>query len=190
MSSSSRVRSCCSRSFNRSIERVLLTLWLVTAGASLAHGSPLVEQHPQRELILQSLQRCMDEHEHGSEIHFFFLRRADGDWVYWREGRLLWKTTFDPFEEDAGPRQLRARAVWNLRLCTPRKPIDLDRSEVRAPSTAGRADHRRLNEDVPRIIADCVSNGEMVTVYRRNRDGPPVAKPPKLSPPASPRNAS
>lgn len=136
-------------------------------------------------MVFHSLQRLVDENSRVIENHFFIVRRKDGqDWVYWREGRALWKTDMTPYYEKKGPTEIRARAVWGLRLYAPFKPIDLD-TRVTDKLDQDRFDPRVTTDFVARIVYDCVLNGEIVTVVRRMPNQESGQIPPKVAPPAS-----
>lgn len=140
-----------------------LTVWLSMSGILAA--APIVEKHPQKDLIMRSLQRLVTERAKTDENHFFFLKRKDGiDWVYWREGRLLWSTEFEPYYEKKGATEIRARSVWDLRLCTPHKPINLDTDVVAKPEDIGSSTYLVSKDFVAAIVYDCVQDGELVVV--------------------------
>lgn len=104
-------------------------------------------------------------HGAADEHHFFVKRRHDGrDWVYWREGRLLWLTLLEVEPEKKTPAEATARAVWRRQLHTPEghSPEALARDSGPlsvAPPLAPQA-------QVAEIVYDCVVHGEMVEVQR------------------------
>jgi hypothetical protein len=144
--------------------KIVAFLAVVTTVAA----GPLIEKHPQRDMVLRSLQRLVDEAAKKPENHFFFLRRADGcDWVYWREGRLLWATDMEPHYEKKGLTEQRARSIWDLRLRTPRKPIDLDSGVVPKQADVGSSTYLVSKDFVAEIVFDCVQDGDLVVVRKR-----------------------
>lgn len=147
---------------NRGAYLLLFVVALTAAGAA-----SVVEKHPQKYFILRSLQRLVDERSKTPANHFFVLRRKDGkDWVYWQEGRLLWDTDLAPYYEKKGPGEIRARAVWDLRLCTPRNPIDLDTGVVPTGTDIGGSTYLVRRDFVADIVHECLLAGEMVTLQK------------------------
>lgn len=130
-------------------------------------AAPIVENHPQKDMILQALQRLVDTRAKAPENHFFLVRRADGkDWVYWREGRLLWSAELEPYYEKKGLAEVRARAIWAGRLSTPQKAIDLATGVVPQPEDVGISSYLVTKQFVADIVSDCVLDGEMLTVRK------------------------
>jgi hypothetical protein len=149
-----------------------LLLFVVTL--TVGRAASVVEKHPQKDFIFQSLQRLVDECSKASENHFFVLRKKDGkDWIYWREGRLLWDTDLAPYYENKGPAEIRARAVWDLRLHTPRKPIDLDTDAVPAGTDVGGSTYLVTKDLVADIVYECVLDGEMLTLQKKEPNQSP-----------------
>ena len=143
-------------------------LFLFVLALTAVHAAPVVEKHPQKDFILQSLQRLVDERSKVTENHFFILRKEDGeDWIYWREGRLLWSTDLAPYYEKKGPTEIRARAIWDLRLRTPWKPIDLDSGVVSKREDIGTSTYLVSKDFVADIVYDCVLDGELLTLQRK-----------------------
>lgn len=142
----------------------LFLLW-ATAGAA----APLIGHHKQQDLIERSLQRRVNESAKDDEVHhFYFVRLSPGnDWVYWPEGRLLWSTILDPYYEKKGPAEIRARAVWDLRLYCPRNPIDLDNGVVASEAELRPLDWHVTKAYAEKIIAECITQGEVITLRRK-----------------------
>ena len=143
-------------------------LLLFVAALTAARAASFVENHPQRDFILHSLQRLVDERSKTLENHFFVLRKKNGkDWIYWREGRLLWATDLAPYYEQKGPTEIRARAVWDLRLRTPTKPIDLDTDVVPTSTDIGGSTYLVTRDFVADIVYECVLDGEILTLQKK-----------------------
>jgi len=127
----------------------------------------MIEGNPQKDMILANLQKLVDRDGKLETNHFFLLRRKDGcDWIFWREGRRLWDTTFEPYIEEKGAGEVRARVVWELRLLGSRDPVELDsdvaNNEVEARNNRFAMPKAKADE----IIFDCVLNGELVEILK------------------------
>ena len=167
---------------NTLLRLLLFALALIAVEAA----APVIEKHPQKDLILQSLQRLVDERSKASENHFFILRRTDGqDWIYWREGRLLWATELVPYSEKKGPAELRARAVWDMRLRRPWKPIDLDTGVVPTREDIGSSTYLVSKDFVADIVFDCVLDGELLVVRKKKSNKSPDSTPRAIAPPVA-----
>ena len=129
-------------------------------------GDSIVASHPQRDLILKSFQSLVDAHAKAEENHFF-IRRVDGiDWIFWREGRCLLSTTFEPFVGDS---EMTAEDAWQLRIRYCREQIDLDTALVE------RMDRPRnvlTREFAARVVYECALNGELVAVQKKPNKAP------------------
>ena len=165
--------------------KVFAYLLIVGLGAACLGAAEIVAGHPQKDMIFRSLQRLVDQESKADVDHFFIVRRNDGrDWVYWREGRRLWVTDMTPYYEKKGRTEVRARAIWDLRLYAPFKPIDLD-AWVTDKLAQDRFDPRVTTDFVARIVYDCVLNGEMVTAHRRRPNQTPEPTAMSVTPPAA-----
>jgi hypothetical protein len=130
-------------------------------------SAPLIESNPQREMILANLQKLVDRDGTLEANHFFLLRRKDGvDWIFWREGRRLWNTTFEPYIEEKGAGEIRARAVWGLRLLAPRDVVELDSDVANNDEEARNNRFAMPKAKADEIVFDCVVNGELVEIHK------------------------
>ena len=131
-------------------------------------AADLIAKHPQQDLIFQSLQRLVDNRATVSENHFFLVRRKDGqDWVYWQEGRKVWRTDLTPYCEKKGAAELRARAVWGLRLSDPWRAIELDTDVVAKLESADQWTNHVTQEVAAALIHDCVTDGELIMLKKK-----------------------
>lgn len=126
-------------------------------------GAARIEDNPQREMIVDHLKRIAASRPSDPVAHFFVVQRKKVSWIFWREGRLVWETTLEPYFEKKGRGEIAVTAVWGLRFSL-HKAIDLDSGVV--PDDFDRAGSSFL---VPRsyvadIVYDCVLNGELVEV--------------------------
>jgi hypothetical protein len=123
--------------------------------------SGLISRNPQKNFIIENMARLAKEQGHADVNHFYAVRLATTDWVYWREGRRLLPTSLEPYWESKGATEIRARAVWRLRFVG--KSIDLENGVV--PSDADRPSGTTFivsEQYVAGLIYECVVNGEMV----------------------------
>jgi hypothetical protein len=143
---------------------LLIALFLSNA----VHASlELIEHHPQRELIVRSLNRRAEKSAIGATHHFYFLRRGSEDWVYWREGGEIWRTTLEPYYESKGRAEIRARAVWDLRLYGPSRVLDLEHDVVATESDLRPLDWRVTRAFVEQLLSDFATQGEIITITRK-----------------------
>lgn len=146
------------------MKHLLVLLGLVLASDGMA--TPPILRHPQKDLIYSSLQRLVNAHTENADHHFFFLRTQNGKgWIYWREGALLWETILDPYYEKKGAGEIRARAVWDLRLISPWKPIDLQTDVATSKEQLTERPFLSTKEFVADVIFDCVTKGELVEMH-------------------------
>ncbi|MCX6953032.1 MAG: hypothetical protein NTV51_12835 [Verrucomicrobia bacterium] len=148
------------------MKRAALFLFLLGG----VQAASLIERHPQKSLISHALQELVDRQGKEAENHFFVVRRKDGkDWVYWREGRILWETDMRPYYEKKGAGELRARAIWSLRLSTPWRALDLDTDVVSELRDSDRWTNHILKSEAESLIHECTVDGELLTITRNKK---------------------
>ena len=141
--------------------KAALASFLFAAAACAAPITTPVSNHPQRGLILKNLQLLVDDTAKEKENHFFVRHLADTDWIFWREGRRLLSTTFEPF---AGDKEMSADDAWGLRIRYCREQIDLDTAVV--AQSEERPTNRVTRAFASDIVYECVLNGELVVVTK------------------------
>ena len=148
------------------MKTVLQLVFIFLACTKLA-ANPLIENNPQKNYIIHSLQRLADESGTQEENHFFCFRRPDGkDWIYWREGRRLWDTVLEPYYEKESPAELTLQQVWDMRLYIPFKPIDLDTWVVPLGADISGGTFLMHRDFVTEVIYECVLDGELVEIRK------------------------
>jgi hypothetical protein len=140
------------------------SLFVLTFGLLIcARAIAGIDKHPQREFIFEHLKRIASTRADETEHHFFILRRKDGDWIYWREGRLIWRTELDPFYETKGKGEITARAVWTLRFSL-HKATDLDKHVVPTADDVHGSSCLVPKVYAANIVYECVLDGELVEI--------------------------
>jgi hypothetical protein len=146
--------------------KVALPLFVFASVVCGFAKEPSIVTHPQRAIILKSLQSLVDGRAQAEENHFFVRRVDDVDWIFWREGRRLLSTTLEPFAGDA---EMSAEVAWDLRVRHCREQIDLDTAVV------DRVDAPRnvITRDLAfRVVFECAVNGELVIVKKKPNKSP------------------
>jgi len=124
-----------------------------------------VDNNPQKEYIFEHLKRLTLQRPKDEVSHFFVLKRKDGEWIYWREGRLLWRTELEPFCETKGKTEITAKAVWELRFSL-HKAIQLDTDVVPTAKDVHGSSVLVPKDYAANIIYECVLDGEIVEVRK------------------------
>lgn len=131
-------------------------------------AADLIARHPQRAFIVRALQRLVDDRGPDGENHFYLVRTKNGiDWVYWWEGHEFWSTDLHPYYEKKGRTELRARAIWALRLSVPRKSINLDTDLVAEESDIRGSTFLVTRSFAAEVVRECLVDGEQLIVVKK-----------------------